>query len=221
MLERLRRSGGWRWGAGIAALLLAGCAQMPKPPDARAERLGELFAQTVPLGEVVRLVAERNPRWPVHDLPPGKVTQAQTSCLRAELTPEKVSAFQRADARRFAERYPGQVDEALRVLGSGSGALFGQLIMAGGQEELTGRSVDARSIMKGATPGQLKDFMLLTTGPGYADLRQALRIDGIANSLGDAPASARQRGRRAGQAMLIEPLLTAMETCKLPSSTLF
>ena len=75
--------------------------------------------------------------------------------------------------------------------------------------------------MKGATPGQLKDFMLLTTGPGYADLRQALRIDGIANSQGDAPASARQRGRRAGQAMLIEPLLTAMETCKLPSSTLF
>ncbi|MFT3779797.1 MAG: hypothetical protein QM772_16285 [Ottowia sp.] len=222
MLDRLR----WLWsghlGVGIAAALLAGCAQMPpRPPDARAERLGELFAQAVPVGEVVRVVAERNPRWPVHDLPPGKVTPEQTRCLRAELTPEKVAAFQRADARRFVERHPGQADEAIRILSHGGAELFGKLIMAGGQEELTGQRANARAIMQGATPGQLKEFMQLTTGAGYADLRQALRIDGITSSLGDEPATARQRGRRAGQAMVLEPLLTAMETCKVPSSTLF
>lgn len=223
MLEALAQLGrrvGWLALPALACMLAA-CAQPGAGPaalpEAKVQRLGDLFVQAVPVGEIARVVAERNPLWPVQNLSPGKVTPAQTACLRAELSPAKVSSFQRQDARTFAQRHPEQLDDAIRVLDGGGASLMGRMVMAGGDEAISGKRVDPAAVMRDATPGQINQFMNLLQHNDYAELRQALQFDGLK---GDR-ALDRERGRQIGRALLMRPLLAAMETCKVPASTLF
>jgi hypothetical protein len=154
----------------------------------------------------------------VQDVAPGKVSPAQLACMRAELVPARVTKFQQDDARKFAQRHPERVADAIRLLEDGAAQLMGRLVMAGGQAELSGHKPDAAALLRDATPGQMNNFIQLAQHPEQADLRRALGLEGVA---GGDTATAHARGRQAGQMMMLKPMLAAMEACKLPMSTIF
>ena len=224
-----RRVGGWRrilalsgLVAIVAAAGLVGCAPMgaglAAPSSAQVDRLGALFVQSVPVGWMVDRVAARDSQWPFQKYP-GRYTPAQLACTRGELTADKVSATQLTDARAFARRHPDRVDESIQVLESGATQAMGLLMRAGMGEAIAGRKLDAGSIMRTLSAGQLRAFAELTEGTQHAELRQAMRIDELAS--GGNRAESHQRGARLGQSLLVGPMLTAMERCKVSPATLF
>ncbi len=206
-----------------AALLAAGCAQtgpgmVKAASPAQVERLGALFAQAMPIGWMVERVAARDAAWPFQQHA-GKYTPAQLACTRAELTSEKVVVTQHADAREFARSHPDRVDESIRVLENGAADALGSLMRAGVNEGMTGQKSDLNSVMGKMTAAQLRGFVDLTEGSQYADLRRAMRLDGLTSS--GTRAESRQRGYRIGQSLMIGPLLTAMERCGVQPASLF
>lgn len=224
MPERVR--GTWRhslgrWGLTMALVGgLAGCAQMGggAAAPARVERLMGLFEQTVPIGWMVERVAARDPQWPLQQHP-GKFTPTQLACTRSELTANKVAATQREDARVFARRYPERVEESIQVLEGGGTAAVSLLMRAGIDQGLSGQRADARALMSTLSAGQLRAFTELAEGHAYAELRQALRIDGMTGA--GSHQTSRQRGFKVGQDLMIGPMLTAMERCRISPATLF
>lgn len=208
---------------GVACALVAGltgCAQMggagPVPP-ARVERLEALFVQTVPIGWMVDRIAATNANWPFQQHM-GKVTPTQLSCVRGQMTNEKVSATQREDARAFARRYPDRVDEAIQLLEGGAAEVTNLLMRAGAGQAVTGRPVNNRGLMEAMSAKQLHAFSELTQGARYTELRQALRLDGVTNA-GTGP-EARRRGYKVGQDLMVGPLLSAMDACQVPPAVL-
>lgn len=205
------------------ALLVAGCAQtgagMGKAASpAQVDRLGALFAQAMPFGWMVERIAARDAKWPFQQHA-GKYTPAQLACTRAELTSEKVVVTQHADAREFARSHPDRVDESIRVLENGAADALGSLMRAGVNEGMTGHKSELSSVMGKMTAAQLRGFVDLTEGSQYAELRRAMRLDGLTSS--GTRTESRQRGYRIGQALLIGPLLTAMERCGVQPASLF
>ena len=225
MPERLSAARGHalrRWGLAIALVAgLAGCAQTGggrAVAPARAERLAALFTESVPIGWMVERIAARDPQWPYQKYP-GKFTPTQLACTRGELTADKVAATQRDDARAFARRYPERVEESIQVLEAGGAAAMNLLMRAGVGEEMSGRRADPRALMGQLSAGQLRAFTELAEGSPHAELRQALRIDGMAGA--NSRQESRQRGFKVGQDLMIGPLLTAMERCRISPATLF
>ena len=222
-----RGVGGWRrLGALLVATAavvgsLAGCASTGAahaPSPARIERLGALFVQAVPVGWMVERVAERDAQWPFQQHA-GKFTPAQLACTRGELTADKASATQLADAREFARRHPDRVEESIQLLESGAAEATGVLMRAGVREATGGAPTDPRSVMREMSAAQLRSFVSLTEASQHAELRQAMRLDGIAGA-GSRQAS-RQQGYRVGQSLMMGPLLTALERCRIPPASLF
>ncbi|TXK27856.1 hypothetical protein FVQ98_11110 [Ottowia sp. GY511] len=211
---------------GLAAIVagagLAGCAPMgtgmAAPSTARVDRLAALFVQAVPVGWMVDRVAARDTQWPFQKYP-GRYTPTQLACTRGELTADKVSATQHADARAFARRYPDRVEESIQVLESGAAEAMGLLMRAGMGEAISGRKVDAGSVMRSLSAGQLRAFNELGEGTQHTELRQAMRIDELAS--GGSRAQTHQRGVRLGQSLLVGPMLSAMERCQVSPGTLF
>ena len=214
-------SRGWRWGAvAVAAALAAGCAQTgPKAASAaQVDRLGALFTQAVPVGWIVERVAARDAAWPFQQHP-GRFTPAQLACTRGELTPDKVAVTQKADAREFARRYPDRVEESIRVLDGGAAEAIGTLMRAGVVGSMSGQRADAGQMVGQMTAAQLRNFAELTESSQYAELRQAMRLDGLSGR--NTPRESREQGHRIGQSLLVGPLLAAMERCQISPSSLF
>lgn len=218
---RVLRGAAARLGSACAIVAgLTGCAQMGGAgavPPARVERLEALFVQTVPIGWMVERVAATSPNWPFQEYM-GKVTPAQLSCVRGQMTNDKVSATQREDARDFARRYPDRVDEAIQLLEGGAAEITNLLMRAGAGQAFTGRPVNGQSLAEAMSAKQLHAFTELTHGARYTELRQALRLDGVTNA-GTSP-EARRRGYKVGQNLMVGPLLSAMDACKVPPSVL-
>lgn len=201
---------------GLAGCAGVGVANAPSP--ARVERLGALFVQAVPVGWMAERVAQRDALWPFQRHA-GKFTPAQLACTRGELTAEKMSVTQLADAREFARRNPDRVEESIQLLEAGAAEATGVLMRAGVREATGGPPIDAPSLMREMTAAQLRAFVSLTSSSKYAELRKAMNLDGIADA-GSAQES-RHRGYRLGQSLMMAPLLTALEHCRIPPASLF
>lgn len=204
--------------AAVAAM--AGCAQMggSAVPPARVERLQALFVQTLPIGWMVEHIARADPGWPFQKHL-DKVTPAQLSCVRGQMTGDKLSATQREDASAFARRYPDRVEEAIALLEGGGAEVSNLLMRAGAGQAVSGRRIDDRRLAESLSAKQLLAFTELTQGTRYAELRQALRLDGIAE--GGPGEAARRRGHKIGQDLMVKPLLSAMDQCQIAPSVLF
>ena len=203
-----------------AAVGMAGCAQLGKTPavaSARVDRLAALFEQTLPLGWMVERVAAQEPNWPFQGHM-DRFTPAQLACTRSELTAPKVAVTQHKDASGFAQRHPDQVEDAIRLLEGGAAEATGVIMRAGVIERSGGPAADLPALMGKMSAAQLRGFMELQQDPRHAELRQAMRLDGIAGA--SSRQESHQRGRQTGQAMLIGPLLSALERCGIAPASL-
>ena len=205
----------------FVALGAAGCASngAAKAADpARVQRLGALFVQTMPIGWIAERVAQLDPQWPMQQHA-GKFTPAQLACTRGELTADKVDATVIGNAQAFARRYPDRVEESIQLLEAGAAETTGMLMRAGVREGTGGAKVDASRLMAELTAAQLRSFVTLTENPQYAELRQALRLDGITSA--SSRQESRQRGFRLGQSLMAAPLLSAFERCNISPAAIF
>ena len=220
----------WR-AAAVAGLLaaLTGCASLPAASvekEAQAQRLGDLFVQTLPLDRVVAKIMHDEPKWPFQHASTSQSIAPETlACVRAEMKPEKITAQQRADARRYADANPTRIADEIRLLESGAAHAIGTLIMSGAQEGMTGsptgttrrQAINAK--MDKMPPEQALAMMQLILNPAYDDLRKAMRINLITESIFDRSGSYR-KGVQLGASLMLPPLLSAMQTCNVPLSAL-
>lgn len=209
-----------RVGAACLLAVLAACASAPSAEDPRVARLGALFEQAVPIGEVMALASRRNPNWPFNDARTA-VSASQLACVRAELVPEKVGVVQRLDARNYAMSHAANLDRDIAVLESGAALAFNRFVLEGAQASLRGAEPDVQGAVSTLTPGQARALMSVMLAPEYRELRSAMRLSGIADATTarDAQASARA-GSNLGASLALNAILSAMETCQVPLSTL-
>ena len=208
-----------RFAAAMAVAALAtGCAHQATVSPAQVDRLGALFTQTVPIAWMVERIAEREAAWPFQEHA-GKFTAAQLACTRGQLTADKIVVTQQADARDFARRHPDRVADSIKLLEDGAAEALGDAMRAGAVQGMTGRRADTRTTLGKLSSAQLRGFMELTQGSQYTELRRALRLDGLSST--ESRAQSRSRGYQIGQALLIGPLLAAMEHCRNAPAELF
>ncbi|QTD46430.1 hypothetical protein [Ottowia testudinis] len=200
---------------------VAGCAQVGTTTavaPARVDRLAALFMQALPVGWIVERIAAQDPTWPFQQQA-KRFTPAQLACTRGEMTPGKVAVTQYKDAREFARRHPDRVEESIRLLEGGAADVIGVLIRAGAVERVAGPPANPRELMGKMSAAQLRGFSEFIQDAQHADLRRAMRLEGIASATNDQ--QARQRGHSIGQSLIVGPLLTAMERCGVQPSFLF
>ena len=218
----------WRAAFGAAALaLIAGCAQTPgAAPEANAasvQRLGQMFQTALPIGRMADMIASQDRLWPFQGAGTrNKVTAAQRACVRGEMTGAKVAAQQMDDAREYAAAHPERLADDLKLLEQqGAAATIGRLMMEGarsGDAERAG--VAGRDAMSEVAPGQAQAMMSLLFEPRYEALRKAMRLDVMTRGLMAGRKGQHEAGMQIGASLMLPPLLSAMEKCKVPMSVL-
>ncbi|MDR0480672.1 MAG: hypothetical protein LBG66_02155, partial [Gallionellaceae bacterium] len=117
-----------------ALLLLAviGCASawaqaedapQAKIDQAKIEELTDLVVQTLPLDKLILHEKEADPNWPFQEAA-NRVSAEQLQCMRDQYLPEKYREMKRQDVIAFMNRYPGEADDALRILQDGVAETF-------------------------------------------------------------------------------------------------
>lgn len=199
--------------AASLAAALAGCASMaPAPSPAQVDRLAQLFVQAMPVDWVVDRILAQEPQWPLQGFA-GKYTREQLACTRTELGPDKVTVTQREDARAFARRHPERVAESIEVLEGGAAEVMNKLMREGAGQALTGKRMKPNAALANVPVARLRRFVELSESSRHAELRKAMRLDGMV----DAPSGqdTYTRGRQVGRSLLIVPMLAAVERCGL------
>ena len=201
----------WHWGgvrlafAGIVSAAMLGCATVPPPSD--GQRLEDLFVKTMPFGLVIANVAANDPNWPLQNHL-DRFTAKDVACMRGELTPEKVDEVLRRRARTYASVYPDHVADDVRVLESGVAAFMHQAAT----EVLAGQKKTKIS------DEEMKSFVEFVNAPNHKALREALFMDGAAESL--AVGDGKRFGRDAGMQVLTPLVKAASAHCQTDLSTL-
>lgn len=188
-------------------------------PDAVLKRLGDLVAETIPLGRIFESLAEQDPKWPVSDRPQA-VTPAQLACLRGELS---VAGYRRAkedEVRQYAAANPTRIASDVKLLEGGAAAVMARLVMAGAESERTGVKMSEQEVLRAMTPTELGSFMTFMTLQEHAGLRE---LSGIGNTLdvGKSREENERNGQERGGNLAMQWMLRAMGTCSVPSSVLF
>ena len=120
----------------------------------------------------------------------------------------------------FVRQGDEAMDRSIRLMESGAARVMGALVMAGVEQEMTGRKIDETEIMGASRPEELQAFMEFMTSPDHAGLR---RVVGIGEAF-DADSSAEEnnaRGEKVGGDLATQLILGGMGRCDIPSSVLF
>ena len=206
----------------VCALVLSTAttaAVAAEPSEATVDRLNDLVVQAVPMGEIYEMLAKDDPKWPMQDKPDA-VTSTQLACLRRELSVDGYRASRRVEVAEYARRNPENVEGDIRVLADGAAFLMRALMLAGAENERSGKEVVPEEVLGTATPAQASAFISFMSEPKYSDLRG---LTGIGNSYASGN-SARQNeaaGESAGENLAMREMLGAMERCDVPMSVLF
>lgn len=206
----------------LKSLLLAALfalAPVASADEARIERLTDLVVRAIPMGQIFETLALADPAWPMQEKPDA-VSKAQLGCLRAELSPSGYRRSKRAEVAEYFAANPSRFDQDIRILEQGAATLMNKMMIAGVEQERTGKAVDEAALLAESTPEQLMAFMSFMTAPDYAPLRA---LAGFGNAF-NASASAEENeasGEAAGSDMATRVMLGAMSTCDVPVSALF
>lgn len=190
-----------------------------EPSDATVERLTTLVVEAVPLGEIFEMLADTDPAWPMQDKPDA-VTPAQLACLRRELSADGYRASKRVEVANYAKRSPGTVEGDIRILSDGAAFLMRELMLAGAQQERTGKPMSEEDVLGKASPAQVAAFMTFMTDADYRGLRRLTGI-GSAFSPDNSQEENEAAGESAGENMAMRAMLGAMERCDVSTSALF
>ena len=206
----------------LSSLLLCLLALVPAIAGAtgdRVDRLTDLSVQAMPMHLVFEHFAGSDPKWPVQEKP-DVLDAGQLACLRGELS----TAGYRRVMHKKVQDYAGQGDEAMdrsiRLMESGAARVMGALVMAGVEQEMTGRKIDETEIMGASRPEELQAFMEFMTSPDHAGLRRVVGI-GEAFDAGSSAEENNARGEKVGGDLATQLILGGMGRCDIPSSVLF
>lgn len=210
---------------GACAAALAGCAstrQQPQVSEEQVQRLSALFTQTLPVSDAVKQLLQTEPKWPFQHS--SKITSADLACVRAELTPEKVTVQQREDARRYAKAHPERLAQDIELLESGAAETLNALIMAGAKKGGQPSAPAAQrskisEVVKNLSAQQKQAMLQLLFNPDYADLRKAIRIDFIPEAMLNR-ADAHRQGARVGSGLMLPPLMLAVQKCQVAAEVM-
>lgn len=204
-------------GAFLAAPALA--QNKSKVAPERLDRMADLLVELVPIGTIFESLAKDDPKWPMQEKPDA-VDAKQLACLRGELSASGHRRAKRKEVDAYAETNPSRVSEDIKVMEEGAAFLMGKLMLAGAEQERTGKPVSEEQIMSQATPEQLAAFMSFMTHPDYVGLR---RLAGVGNAF-DTQKSAEENeeaGQQVGESLATKVMLNAMSACEIPASVLF
>ena len=212
---------------GALVLMLSACAHQSGASahhEAQAQRLGDLFEQALPIKHVVRSLLQAEPKWPFRHA--SNISPAELACVRAEMHAGAVIIQQREDARRYAKEHPQSLAQDIQLLESGAASALGFLMMAGIGKETSKQAptapkhnASAHEVMKTFSLEQTQAMMQLMFDPGHEDLRKAMRINFIPDTMLDR-SSARKQGAQIGARLILPSLLSAMQKCKISPAAL-
>ncbi|GAB2654582.1 hypothetical protein [Arenimonas aestuarii] len=185
----------------------------------RVDRLTDLAVQAMPMHLVFGHFADRDPHWPVQEKP-DVLDAGQLACLRGELSSAGYRRVMRKKVQEFAGQGNETMDRSIRLMESGAARTMGTLVMAGVQQEITGRKVDEAEILSASRPEELQAFMEFMTDPGHAALRRVIGI-GDAFDAGSSVEENNTRGEKVGEDLATRLILGGMGRCDIPTSVLF
>lgn len=203
----------------FAALGNAQAAENTAPVASSAARMTDLQVRMMPFGAIFDTLAEANPNWPMQDKPDA-VTPKQLSCLRDQLSTPGYRRYKLAQVETYVAANPSRVDAEIALLEQGAADLFGKLVTAGAESERSGVEADPAVVLKDASPEQMLSFVTFFSDPNHAGLR---KLSGLGDALGvDKSAEENESaGEKIGSTMMMQIMLTAMSTCKVPTTVLF
>ncbi|GGA75843.1 hypothetical protein GCM10011521_12540 [Arenimonas soli] len=187
-------------------------------PD-RVDRLTDLVVQAMPMHVVFEQFAAKDPQWPVQENP-GALDAGQLACLRGELSTAGYRRVLREKVQAYAGHGDDVMDRSIRLLESGAAQLMGAFVIAGVEQEMTGRKVDEAEIVGAARPEVVQAFMELMTHPDNAHLRRLVGI-GDAFDPGESAEENHARGEKVGGSLAVSLMLGGMGRCDIPTSVLF
>jgi hypothetical protein len=187
--------------------------------QAQVDRLTSLAVETIPLGEVLDLLAKADPKWPMQEKK-NAVDAKQLACLRDELSPQGYRRYKRTDVLDYVARRGSHVETEIKILESGAAMLMGKLVMAGANARHSGQEISEESILGQATPEQVASFMSLMVDPKYGELRELV---GLGNGLkvNNSSEENKEIGEQIGGNLALQLVLRAMGSCEVPMSALF
>ena len=199
----------------LALLPLAAAAQNAQ---VQADKLTEVMLQMLPFGKILDDAAAADPSWPVQGKA-DKVTPAQLSCLRGELSSRGYARSKRAEALTYVKANPDRVDADLALLNGGAASVFADFVNAGVNEAQGGQKVEPTDVMKKMKADQMLSFVDFITETKHAPLRELV---GIGEAFDPAKSSQQNSdaGKSVGTRLVLKLMLGAMKTCDVPPSTI-
>jgi hypothetical protein len=163
----------------IPTSTLAQAEEVPQTSvdQAKVEQLTDLVVRTLPLGKISQRELDADPKYPLQKKS-DRVTSEQLQCLRSKFSVENYRAMKRQEVIDFMRRYPGEVDESVRVLNDGVAELF----FLGYQDVLNEKRSevqrDSKEIMNQFTPAQKSMMGVVMSDAKYRHLRELIGFGG-------------------------------------------
>ena len=185
---------------------------------AKITRLLDAIVEMMPFGKVFDTLAADDPRWPFAEVS-GKVSPAQTACVRGELSTAGYRRYQLPLVAAYAVNHADRLDSDLALLEGGAASLFGKLVIAGAEGERTGVAVDTEAVLAGAKPEHVQAFLGVFSDPANAGLRD---LAGFGEALGLEKSEAENEaaGEKVGGDLAGMLLRRAITTCGVDPKTL-
>ncbi|MFZ2753052.1 MAG: hypothetical protein WAZ48_06350 [Lysobacteraceae bacterium] len=203
----------------FAAFGAAQAAESSAPAVSNTARMTDLQVRMMPFGAIFDTLASENPAWPMQEKPDA-VTPKQLGCLRDQLSTPGYRRYKLAQVEAYVAANPSRVDAEIALLEEGAADLFGRLVTAGAESERSGIETDPATVLKDASPEQVLSFVTFFSDPNHAELR---KLSGLGDALGIHKSAEENEsaGEKIGSTMMMQIMLTAMSTCKVPTTVLF
>lgn len=203
----------------FAALGTAKAAEGGAAVASSAARMTDLQVRMMPFGAIFDALANADQDWPMQENPDA-VTPKQLGCMRDELSTPGYRRYKMAQVEAYIAANPSRVDSEIALLEQGAADLFGKLVAAGAESERTGVEADPAVVLKDASPEQMLSFVTFFSDPNYAELRKLSGL-GDALSIDKSAEENESAGEKVGSTITMQIMLTAMSTCKVPTTVLF
>ncbi|MDR0480675.1 MAG: hypothetical protein LBG66_02170 [Gallionellaceae bacterium] len=186
-----------------------------QPDQAVVDQLTDLAMQAAPFDKVFQQVLKEDARWPLNDVKSDAVTPERLQCMRDQFSDTGYRAVKQQEVIDFMNRYPGEVDDSVRLLKGGAAEIFGAYMQQGIDEGMGQKDESKQVSIDQFTPEQVSAFLDLTSNSKYSHLRELL-------GLGGAPMlNTNLEPNADGVELTVSRLmLRAMNECKIPLSVL-
>jgi hypothetical protein len=173
-----------------------------------SKRMQAAIAYMLPLGDVIDMLKQRSPGWPV-DQHLNEVTRTQLQCLRAHLTPESYQTLLRTRVDAYVKSHPGRIKRDIQLLESSGVRRFRASFESGIDHASASGQVHRPDFDVPMTEDEKRQQNELILDPSYSSLRVLLGLPATGNA-------AEMRRQAIGSTFILSMLRNAMSTCGVP-----